>query len=654
MVDGATADCASAPLSIKETTPLSQYSVAASRPEMGHRLKAVGAFALAGVTLFAVIGANVLRARPFPEVEEELSSNIDESSSSPNIFFIVIDDLGWNDIGYQSTEIENITPHIDALAEEGVKLSHYYSAFSCTPTRAALHTGVHWSRSGMWWEDIQQDSPWALPGNYRTMGEHFSLQGYATALVGKWNCGHANRQYWPTERGWDSFYGLLSSEYKNYSSHESTTVPSLDAASFSGWESYGDYVLRDLMSCEGRGDTERNCAFEDNDVYSTDLFADHARSVMHRHASGRGGEANDPLLLMLAYNGVHSTVSTPVGWGGPSGKENSADPEVRQTFIAALSMLDASFGRVVSTGRETGLLDDAVTIVMSDNGGHVVKGGNNWPLRGEKLTWFEGGVRVPCFVHSSRLPAAVRGTTIHALVQVTDWIPTILFGVLGASRAYATTGSDGEDFDGVDQWAVLRGERESAREEVVHGIFYLAYAEVIEPESGTANSASQTIGTKYIGTTNTSRERGRGGKRDSEDLYWLSAAIRSRNFKLITNSELALHAPPNASACNTGDTYRDYLYDLSVDPTEENNLIDDARYKSTVRYLRERLRLHYNDTLKDARYTQEDSAAYYNFQYTQPKYFVSNWTRVQREDELDFPKPALAETTFLCDNSKYE
>ena len=125
------------------------------------------------------------------------------------------------DIGYQSSDLADVTPNMNRLASEGVTIDWYYSATTCTPARAALHTGVHWARSGMWWGDVASDTPFALGVRTPTLAERLRRHGYRTHLVGKWDVGHSNASYWPTNRGFDSFYGLFGAEYGNYTTHES-------------------------------------------------------------------------------------------------------------------------------------------------------------------------------------------------------------------------------------------------------------------------------------------------------------------------------------------------------------------------------------------------------------------------------------------------
>jgi arylsulfatase A-like enzyme len=128
----------------------------------------------------------------------------------PNIIFIMADDLGNADLGYRGGEIE--TPNIDRLAMDGVRLEHFYGMPVCTPSRAALMTARYPMRLGLQTLVIFPSHTYGLPTDERTMPEALREAGYRTMMVGKWHLGHADRQYWPQNRGFDYFYGNVVGE----------------------------------------------------------------------------------------------------------------------------------------------------------------------------------------------------------------------------------------------------------------------------------------------------------------------------------------------------------------------------------------------------------------------------------------------------------
>jgi arylsulfatase A-like enzyme len=126
-------------------------------------------------------------------------------ASRPNIIFIMADDLGNADLGYRGSDIK--TPNIDKLAREGVRLESFHGMPVCTPSRAALMTGRYPMRYGLQTLVIFPNHTYGLPTDERTLPQALKEAGYQTSMVGKWHLGHADKKYWPQNRGFDHFYG---------------------------------------------------------------------------------------------------------------------------------------------------------------------------------------------------------------------------------------------------------------------------------------------------------------------------------------------------------------------------------------------------------------------------------------------------------------
>ena len=126
----------------------------------------------------------------------------------PNVVFILADNVGYGDLGsYGGGELRGApTPRLDALAQEGLRLTQFLVEPACTPSRAALMTGQYSIRNGLSLIAIE-GSPYTLPANAFTMGELFKSVGYATAIFGKWHLGSAPQSL-PTAHGFDEFYGI--------------------------------------------------------------------------------------------------------------------------------------------------------------------------------------------------------------------------------------------------------------------------------------------------------------------------------------------------------------------------------------------------------------------------------------------------------------
>ena len=130
--------------------------------------------------------------------------------AKPNIVIILADDLGNADLGYRGSDIK--TPNIDALAKSGVRLESFYGMPVCTPSRAELMTGRYAMRYGLETLVIFPSHTYGLPTDERTLPQALKDAGYDTDMVGKWHLGHADKKYWPQNRGFDHFYGNLVGE----------------------------------------------------------------------------------------------------------------------------------------------------------------------------------------------------------------------------------------------------------------------------------------------------------------------------------------------------------------------------------------------------------------------------------------------------------
>src|SRR5215475_5391530 len=137
-------------------------------------------------------------------------SPIRAADNKPNILYIVADDLGWKDVGLHGSDIK--TPRLDALAAGGAKLEQYYAQPMCTPTRAALMTGRYPFRYGLQTAVILSGHTYGLPTDEWLLTQALKEAGYETAIIGKWHLGHADRKYWPRQRGFDYQYGPLLGE----------------------------------------------------------------------------------------------------------------------------------------------------------------------------------------------------------------------------------------------------------------------------------------------------------------------------------------------------------------------------------------------------------------------------------------------------------
>ncbi|XP_014477303.1 PREDICTED: arylsulfatase B-like [Dinoponera quadriceps] len=342
-------------------------------------------------------------------------------STAPHIIVFMVDDLGWNDVGFHGSN-QIPTPNIDALGYNGIILNRHYVLPSSTPSRTAFFTGQYPIRLGMQGESIRGGEPRGLPLNIKILPEYLRGLGYTTKLIGKWHLGYYTPQHIPIHRGFDAFFGF-------YNSHVSYFDYKYSYQNMSGYDMH-------------RGD---NPAYGLNDRYATDLFTDEAMKIIQHH------EPPWPLYLQISHLAVHAPIESPEDYHHSDDQRFKHIREVnRRKYARMLSRLDESVGRIVHTLGNRGMLKDSLILFLTDNGaapiGKFRNWGSNYPLRGMKYTLYEGGVRGVAVLWSPRLRKAARVS--NELVHITDWLPTF----------YSAAGGDLKDLgeiDGVDQWRML-------------------------------------------------------------------------------------------------------------------------------------------------------------------------------------------------------
>ncbi|XP_071439193.1 arylsulfatase B-like [Hetaerina americana] len=362
----------------------------------------------------------------------------------PHIILIMADDLGWNDVSYHGSD-QIPTPNLDSLAYDGVILNNHYSQALCTPSRSALMTGRYPIHTGMQHRVILPSEPWGLPLSERLLSQDLKSLGYATHIVGKWHLGFHRKEYTPTYRGFDSHYGFWSG-YQDYYTHQAQ----------------GTYFFNQLFPIlkiepyQGL-DMRRGLEVDSATIglYSTDLFTDEATSIISAHG-GNPENSQKPLFLYVAFSAPHAGNSDdPLQAPGESIDKFQyiADHE-RRKYAAMVSKLDEAVGRLVKSLEDAGMLEDSIIAFLSDNGGQTeginMNKGSNYPLKGEKISPWEGGVRTNAFVWSPRIKSP--GRISNQLMHISDWMPT-LFSAAGGDqqtlRAASRPRLDGYDMSGV-------------------------------------------------------------------------------------------------------------------------------------------------------------------------------------------------------------
>lgn len=294
------------------------------------------------------------------------------AASTPNLIVILTDDHGYADVGFNGCN-DIPTPHIDSIAENGVRFTNGYVSFPvCGPSRAGLLTGRYQDRFGFTTNpSVDPGNPVAgLPQSEENMAEVLSKVGYKSAIIGKWHMG-SHPIHHPLNRGFDYFYGFLTGGHNYYP--DQLTLNDLSEVT-RRWQWYRTRIME-------------NHERVDTDDYLTDELSDAAVRFIEEQDSGE-----QPFFVYLAYNAPHTPLQA-------TEKYLSRFPDIqdenRRTYAAMVSAVDDGVGRVLAALRKKGLEESTLVFFLSDNGGASNNSSENGELRGVKSDLFEGGIRVP-------------------------------------------------------------------------------------------------------------------------------------------------------------------------------------------------------------------------------------------------------------------
>lgn len=313
-------------------------------------------------------------------------------TAPPNIVFILIDDMGWTDLHCYGSRVYE-TPHVDALAAQGMKFTNAYSACTvCSPTRASILTGrdparlhlTDWIPGHVSPKDKMRVPNWTmyLSLDEITLPKALKPAGYASASIGKWHLG--GPEYYPEKHGFDiNIAGTHKGQPPSYFyPYKIETLPG-------GKE--GEYI--------------------------TDRLTDEALAFIEKNKAR-------PFFLYLPHFGVHTPLQGKKEVVDKyKAKSKPDDLQKNATYAAMVESVDESVGRIVARLDELKLSEKTIVIFYSDNGGLVLgKTTNNAPLREGKGSAYEGGVRVPLIV---RWPGKVQpGSVCDVPVISSDFFPT--------------------------------------------------------------------------------------------------------------------------------------------------------------------------------------------------------------------------------------
>ncbi|MEI8381582.1 MAG: sulfatase-like hydrolase/transferase [Planctomycetota bacterium] len=354
---------------------------------------------------------------------------VSADETRPNVVLIVIDDLGWADLGCYGSKFHK-TPHLDRMAGDGMRFTQAYAACPvCSPTRAAIMTGRYPQRMGIttWLPGhpdrnehrlLQPKVNQQLPAEETTIAEVLKKAGYASASIGKWHLGGAGSA--PTDHGFDvnvagDQAGSPYSYFSPYTNKGGKSIPGLDQAPAA--------------------------------EYLTDRLSAEAEKFIEAHQQ-------TPFFLYLPHYAVHTPLTAKPElqkkYGAMPTQANGS--QINPIYAAMMESMDEAVGRVLKKLDELKLSEKTLVIFTSDNGGlcngngQIIPPTSNSPLRDGKSHLYEGGVRVPLIV---KWPGVIKpGTTSDAVVSSIDFFPTIVSACKTASMA---------SIDGVNLRPVLDG-----------------------------------------------------------------------------------------------------------------------------------------------------------------------------------------------------
>ncbi len=325
----------------------------------------------------------------------KIKKHSNEAADNPNFILILIDDMGWTDLGFMGSEYYE-TPNIDKLAKQGMKFTNAYAnAANCAPTRACLLTGQYTPRHGVYTVASSErgnskdrrlipiENTTTLASDHITIAEVMQSAGYKSASIGKWHLGNPPT-HGPVEQGFDVNVG----------------------GSKKGSPPGGYFAPYKNLYLSNGSDGE----------YLTDRLTDEALDFIDTNST-------NPFFLYLTHYAVHTPVQAKSDIIDKYKTKIGSNGQDNPTYAAMVESVDQSVGRIMDKLDELQLAENTVVMFFSDNGGHASYT-DMVPLRGSKGMFYEGGIREPMIARW--LGEINPDTRCEVPVISTDFFPTIL------------------------------------------------------------------------------------------------------------------------------------------------------------------------------------------------------------------------------------
>ena len=357
--------------------------------------------------------------------------NQSRAEERPNIVIMMVDNLGWGELGvYGGGTLRGApTPRLDQLASEGLRFQNFNVEPQCTPSRSALMTGRHPIRSGttkVVWGTLYGLTQWE-----KTLAELLSDAGYSTGIFGKWHLGDTAGRY-PTDQGFDEWYGIANTtDEALYSSHYQYDASVSDVP----------YIVRAKKNQNPKRVKEYN--LKTRATIDKELV-DKTTDFMRRKV-----KENQPFFAFVPFTHAHIPTRAHPDFAGSTKNGDFAD---------VLAEIDHRSGEILDSIDQLGIRDNTVVIWLSDNGPEEVEGyhGTAGFWRGHYFTALEGSLRVPAMV---RWPGTIpSGLVSNEIVHMVDILPTL------ATVAGYQVPAD-RIVDGIDQIDFFKGEQQQSNRE---------------------------------------------------------------------------------------------------------------------------------------------------------------------------------------------
>ena len=421
----------------------------------------------------------------------------------PNLFLVMDDDHGWDmwpragpvHVNGTQRNIERVLPAITRMfVEQGVTLNRFYVHPKCAPSRQSLMSG-RWD----WHATQQNEACHAVPLTYRLLSDVLRTAGYRTGFAGKWHIGFARRAEFPAMRGFDASSGIVGSSHNHFSwrarrsdwAYDLNSNGELDSDQTGGPldETNVDYFVStvdgDLYDIGPRDVPEGQFSSDVFGASADQMIRDHFASehkrrplflyvattaphapllatdgdVQHVSEARRGNVPSEEASMLIKHPYFGSCPWRPLGQADGC---DYAERHDRLTYEAMIRSVDRLLGRLESSLLAVNQWNSSLLVFSSDNGGEM---GKNHPLRGNKGSFFDGGIRVVAGLAGGFIPRQLRGRSSDTLIHQSDVYASFAFlaglgdGFVDSPR---TRGEDGHDSDGINIMSVLWRELQQA------------------------------------------------------------------------------------------------------------------------------------------------------------------------------------------------